>query len=304
MCIRDGTGRENVFLHGAILGMRRAEIAAKFDAIVAFSGVERFLETPLKHYSSGMAVRLAFSVAAHLEPEILIVDEVLAVGDAEFQKRCLERMGELTRGGCTLLFVSHNLGTLGALCETCILLERGRVRLHDRSATVIAAYSGAGANRVPATDILPEQRVKGDGSIRFQRARLSDAQGAPRTAFRIGEDIRLEIDLESARSDAVSFWLIVYDAAGRPLLSTHQRDRETVRIEPGRFRVVYETAGLGLMPGSYTIGAGAFDASLGFLEWVDHFQGFEVQPAFSNGTAFDHRWGAVDQGARWRLERA
>jgi lipopolysaccharide transport system ATP-binding protein len=298
------TGRENVFLNGAILGMRRDEVAAKFDDIVGFAGVERFLETPVKHFSSGMAVRLAFAVAAHLEPEILVIDEVLAVGDAEFQKRCIDRMEALTREGRTLLFVSHNLGTISALCDKCMLLEQGGLKMYGQTAAVIARYSRPNL-RSHTAEILPGQRVKGDGSVRFASARLSDAQGESRTAFLIGEDLRLEVEVESVRSNAVSFWLIIYDAAGRPLLSTHQRDREDlVRIEPGRFRLTYETVGLGLMPGSYTIGAGAFDAGLGFLEWVDHFQSFEVQPAFRNGTPFDQRWGAVDQTARWRLERA
>src|SRR6185295_2097393 len=116
------TGRENIFLNGAILGMSRAEITAKFDEIVAFAEVERFLDTPVKRYSSGMYVRLAFAVAAHLEPEILIVDEVLAVGDAQFQKKCLGKMGEVSRTGRTILFVSHNLTAIRTLCQRCILL--------------------------------------------------------------------------------------------------------------------------------------------------------------------------------------
>lgn len=135
------TGRENIFLNGAILGMSRIEIRRKFDEIVEFSGVEKFLDTPVKHYSSGMSVRLAFAVAAHLEPEILVVDEVLAVGDAEFQKKCLGKMGEVSKQeGRTVLFVSHDLGSIAQLCEKAILLNEGRVVDFNTTGSVIQQY--------------------------------------------------------------------------------------------------------------------------------------------------------------------
>jgi lipopolysaccharide transport system ATP-binding protein len=135
------TGRENVFLNGAILGMKRTEIAKKFDEIVDFSGVEKFLDTPVKRYSSGMYVRLAFAVAAHLEPEILLVDEVLAVGDGEFQKKCLGKMDEVARGGRTVLFVSHNLTAVEGLCKSAILLESGGLKMIGRSTELVSAYA-------------------------------------------------------------------------------------------------------------------------------------------------------------------
>ena len=139
------TGRENIYLNGAILGMRKKEINRKYDDIVEFSGVELFIDTPLKRYSSGMQMRLAFSVAAHLEPEILLVDEVLAVGDAEFQKKCLGRMGDFAKEGRTVLFVSHNMLSLQNLCTRGILLEKGRVVLDDAITTVIKKYLDLGA---------------------------------------------------------------------------------------------------------------------------------------------------------------
>lgn len=134
------TGRENIYLNGTILGMRRAEIARKFDEIVAFAEVEKFLDTPVKRYSSGMYVRLAFAVAAHLEPEILVVDEVLAVGDAAFQKKCLGKMGEVARGGRTVLFVSHNMQAVQTLCRSCIRLERGRMTSQGDVNLVVSEY--------------------------------------------------------------------------------------------------------------------------------------------------------------------
>jgi lipopolysaccharide transport system ATP-binding protein len=135
------TGRENIFLNGAILGMKRAEIAKKFDEIVDFAGVEKFLDTPVKRYSSGMYVRLAFAVAAHLEPEILLVDEVLAVGDIEFQNKCLGKMGEIARGGRTVLFVSHNMLAVETLCKSAIFLDAGELRIFGRPRDVISEYT-------------------------------------------------------------------------------------------------------------------------------------------------------------------
>ncbi len=156
------TGRENIFLNGAILGMTRAEIIRKFDDIVSFAGVERFLDTPVKRYSSGMYVRLAFAVAAHLEPEILIVDEVLAVGDAEFQKKCLGKMHEVSRGGRTVLFVSHNMGAIQALCSRALWLDQGQVRCDGEATDTINRYLAqagtapavTGAKPMPLTEAL------------------------------------------------------------------------------------------------------------------------------------------------------
>jgi len=149
------TGRENIFLNGAILGMSRAEIARKFDEIVVFAEVERFLDTPVKRYSSGMYVRLAFAVAAHLEPELLIVDEVLAVGDAEFQKKCLGKMREVSRGGRTVLFVSHNMAAIQTLCDRAIWLNRGAVQFDGAASAGVTAYlrdaEGAAAQATSGT---------------------------------------------------------------------------------------------------------------------------------------------------------
>jgi lipopolysaccharide transport system ATP-binding protein len=139
------TGRENVYLNGAILGMRRAEIVKKFDEIVAFAEVEKFIDTQVKHYSSGMYMRLAFAVAAHLEPEILIVDEVLAVGDAQFQKKCLGKMGEVSRAGRTVLFVSHNMQAVQALCQTALILKAGAVVGHGPASELVPKYVREGA---------------------------------------------------------------------------------------------------------------------------------------------------------------
>ncbi len=160
------TGRENIFLNGTILGMRRAEIKKKFDEIVAFSGVENFIDTSVKHYSSGMKVRLAFSVAAHLEPDILIIDEVLAVGDAEFQKKCLGKMDEVSKQeGRTILFVSHNMSAVESLCKTGLLLDKGMIKLNDNIGNVIGEYLGLSYD---GAQTLADKPSEGPGIVKFK----------------------------------------------------------------------------------------------------------------------------------------
>ena len=171
------TGRENIYLSGTILGMTRVEVDRKFDEIVEFAELSKFIDTPVKRYSSGMKVRLGFAIAAHLEPEILLVDEVLAVGDAAFQKKCLGKMGEVAGEGRTVLFVSHNLGAILSLCEKCILLEEGNLRLADETVTVVSQYQSTTASRA----VIPLKNRKdrrGNGSLRFTGLRIvgSDAK--------------------------------------------------------------------------------------------------------------------------------
>jgi lipopolysaccharide transport system ATP-binding protein len=190
------TGRDNIALNGAILGMSRAEIARKFDEIVAFAGVERFLDTPVKRYSSGMYVRLAFAVAAHLEPEILIVDEVLAVGDAEFQQKCLGKMGEVARSGRTVLFVSHHLAVVENLCQTGLLLDRGRVVKSGPARDVIAAYSTA-ITPLSHESFLERADRRGNGAVRFAEARLFDEQGREVQALVAGSTATMELRLKN-----------------------------------------------------------------------------------------------------------
>jgi lipopolysaccharide transport system ATP-binding protein len=187
------TGRENVYLNGAILGMKRREITGKFDDIVEFAGVERFIDTPVKRYSSGMYVRLAFSVAAHLEPEILLVDEVLAVGDAEFQQRCLGRMEAFGESGRTVIFVSHNMQTIAQLCDRAILLERGQVVLDGDSADVVARYLqsglGSGSNRVWPDDAP----APGDDLVRLRWARVVGEDGELLDAVDVRRSVGVQI---------------------------------------------------------------------------------------------------------------
>jgi len=192
----DLTGRENIFLNGAILGMSRVEIRRKFDAIVDFAEVERFLDTPVKRYSSGMYVRLAFAVAAHLEPEILIVDEVLAVGDANFQKKCLDKMDDVGQTGRTVLFVSHNMQAVTRLSTRCVLLDKGSVRLDDHPHQVARAYlsSGVGTSAVREWDDLAT--APGDDVVRLCAVRLRTERGELIDTVDIRHTVGVEIEYE------------------------------------------------------------------------------------------------------------
>jgi lipopolysaccharide transport system ATP-binding protein len=193
------TGRENIYLNGAILGMRRTEITRKFDEIVAFAEVEKFIDTQVKHYSSGMYMRLAFAVAAHLEPEILIVDEVLAVGDAEFQKKCLGKMGEVAKGGRTVLFVSHNIGAIRNLCTSGVLLKEGRTHSSGQIDDILSIYTRS--NRCE-TESKPIQRPSWARNY-IQAIRTLNSAGDVRTEFEMGDDIWIEMNVLTPPSERI-----------------------------------------------------------------------------------------------------
>jgi len=211
------TGRENIFLNGSILGMKKKEITQKFDEIVAFAEVEKFIDTPVKRYSSGMYVRLAFAVAAHLEPEILLVDEVLAVGDAGFQKKCLGKMSEVSKEGRTILFVSHNMGAVGNLCSKGILLEGGEITSYGQIKDVIGKYLSvhAGSGDV-SLDVIKERT--GNGQARFIHAVTRNCAGEVCDTFTIGDDLIFDISMfspENIRSGRMS--LSIVSSNGTPV---------------------------------------------------------------------------------------
>jgi len=213
------TGRENIYFNGAILGMKKREIDDKFDEIVKFSGVEKFLDTPVKRYSSGMQVRLAFSVAAHLEPEILLVDEVLAVGDAAFQKKCLGKMGEVAKEGRTVLFVSHNMSMIASLCTKGILLEEGVVTKNGSMDKVIDAYLNSGQEATG--QIVFSKNFPGDNEAVLRSARILNKDGTPITSADIDEDIFIEMEYELFKDDMRVYPNFhVYDQYGQPVFVT------------------------------------------------------------------------------------
>jgi homopolymeric O-antigen transport system ATP-binding protein len=230
----DLTGRENIFLSGAILGMRRAEIQQKFDEIVAFSELEKFIETSVKWYSSGMYVRLAFSVAAHLEPEILMMDEVLAVGDAAFQQKCLDKMRDIRQQGRTILFVSHDMAAVTRLCRRVVLLERGRVVADGDPSAVVNQYLKSslktGAWREWSTEEAP-----GDATVRLRRVRLRTVDGETISAVDISQTFGIEITFDVLEGGVIVPVLELSNEEGTELFTTHdtsEKSRQQVQ-SPG-----------------------------------------------------------------------
>jgi len=250
------TGRENIYLNGAILGMKREEIARKFDEIVAFAGVEKFLDTAVKHFSSGMYMRLAFAVAAHLEPEILVVDEVLAVGDAEFQKKCLNKMEETGRSGRTVLFVSHNMPSITRLCGRCILLDEGAVRRDGPSAEVAADYLRSGAGTSAFREWTDPRRMPGDDVARLHRVRVLDDARENKAVLDIRRPIGIEIEFEVLRPGHVlvpNFHL--YNDVGTHVFAAKDLDERYYRRErpPGRYACTAWIPGNFLSEGGYVV---------------------------------------------------
>ena len=244
------TGRENIFLNGTILGMRRAEIGQRFDEIVEFAGVARFLDTPVKRYSSGMQVRLAFAVAAHLEPEILLVDEVLAVGDAEFQEKCLGKMRDVTQAGRTVVFVSHNLAAVKSLCTRALLLEQGKLAFDGPAHEAVERYlqhaGGARESAVVEGDALAARLVKskvyGDSPL-FDCTRIAvlDETGTPSVSFRSDEEATVAIDFTVVRTvPSLRLLVTLSDANQTIVLRTENIDDPdggaATRLEPGDYR--------------------------------------------------------------------
>lgn len=230
------SGRENVYMNGAILGMTKSEINAKFDEIIAFAEVERFIDTPVKRYSSGMQVRLAFAVAAHMEPEILLVDEVLAVGDVGFQKKCLGKMRDIKSGGRTVIFVSHNMGMIRKLCSRAILLEKGRKVMDGEHNQVIASYLRAlTANITVDVDLPPGD---GDAPGEAKRLRFFSENGKPQVAFRLYERWSMVLEFEIYRSVAqviAAVGLVNFDSV--PIITYWSKPRD---LEPGRYLVRFQ----------------------------------------------------------------
>ncbi len=293
----DLSGRENIFLNGAILGMTRGEIRRRLDEIVAFAEVEKFLDTPVKRYSSGMYVRLAFAVAAHLDPEILIIDEVLAVGDAAFQRKCLAKLQSATRDeGRTILFVSHNLASVRQLCSRALVLQSGQLVADAAPAEAIAHYMS----------LLPRGReggayrhIAGDGRARITTLRLN-APGGTEPLYAIFEPIRFEMEFEvKPDAGALEFFLLIYGEDGECLASSFQRDTGDF-LRPaganGKISVSFKNP---FLPGRYLVSAGIFDRSRQFLDWIEFAEGFQVESGFVDGRAFDSRLGRVSILPEW-----
>lgn len=293
------TGRENTFLNGAILGMRRAEIARKFDEIVAFAEVEQFIDTPVKHYSSGMYLRLAFAVAAHLEPEILIVDEVLAVGDAAFQKKCLGKMGDVARTGRTVLFVSHNMGAVRSLCQRVIWLERGQIAASGPTYAVVDQYLQSTLD--PASrqvDLRDTRRAYGLGA----RLRLTGVTLNGGASVQHGEPLTVALTYESqveAEAASLGFGFSTLDGV-RILSLDSDLDGPVRLVQNGeRGQVVAHLDRLLLQPGHYLLDVGVRNGDNSALDYLPGCTQIEVIPGPTTPSMMIRDGGGVRMPADW-----
>lgn len=292
------TGRENVYLSGSLLGMKRREIREKFDRIVAFSGVEEFIDTPVKWYSSGMYVRLGFSVAAHLEPDILLVDEVLAVGDAAFQRQCLERLDQLRHAGTTMIFISHDLSSIERLCDRVGLLEDGRLIASGDPHEIVSRYQRltSGETGVPDAAEGPSPAA----AARIERITITDAHGVEVTGVTTGARMVacVEYEVVSAIDDAV-VEVFYYSHDGRTLFCQQSTALagDRLRLEAGRGRLEFAFDAVGLQPGVYV--AGATIRQPHRAEAIDWFYGktISVQPGRAVRGCFyaPHAWRLVSE---------
>ena len=301
------TGRENIYLNGAILGMSKGEITRKFDEIVEFAEVSQFLDTPVKRYSSGMYVRLAFGVAAHLEPEILIVDEVLAVGDAAFQRKCLGKMGQVAREGRTILFVSHNMGAVLRLCSRCIWLDEGRIRRLGNTQEIVNAYLSTGISDKPerrwSTSDAP-----GDDSVRLLGVRVCQPAGVPNAAVDITKPFEIVIETEFLKAEPeATIGIQVLTSDGHVVLHTTAIMNSNARVpHPGRWEYLCRLPAYALNAGTYilTVGADVPNTRVIFLRESVLRWTVEALSAEMSRYASSAAWpGVIGPGlAKWSLQ--
>jgi lipopolysaccharide transport system ATP-binding protein len=313
------TGRENIYLNGAILGMKRTEIERKFDEIVAFAEVEKFIDTPVKHYSSGMYLRLAFAVAAHLEPEILLVDEVLAVGDAAFQKKCLGKMGEVARGGRTVLFVSHNMRAVSNLTQHCIWLEGGRIAANEKTDWVITEYMSWLNTNIPNEGWADLSDVKRHSVCRLRKARfewvrLLDSKGGQTGRFLEGEPITVELGFQVMQQvQALQFGCSVMTVDGSTSLFTVPSSEFCEIVEPGNYSVRVHINPNCLRYGDYMLALKLFADGLR-QDTIGEVIGLNIKPNLSSDDnpayahkwvagymRFDYKWGGIERNGIFHL---
>lgn len=301
------TGRENIYLNGSILGMRKREVEQRLDAIVAFAGVDQFIDTPIKRYSSGMRLRLGFAVAAHLDPDVLIVDEVLAVGDAGFQKKCLKAMEGLRTGGRTVLFVSHNMAAVENLCSRGIWIDGGKVRMDGGAKEVIEAYmSSFAGEQNTGSDLTALEGRLGSGEIRYSRIEYMSPDGTPCSITRSGDALVLRFHYHAETSiQHPSFGFRLYTGMGTLITdtSTWHHGIDIPEVGPGDGHIDLEIELLNLLPGRYS-----------FSLWITGTDGrqvydgdarasleVELSSVYRSSRALDSRYGIVYFPQRWRI---
>ena len=302
------SGRENIFLNGAILGMRSTEIKQKLDQIIDFSGVEKFIDMPVKRYSSGMYVRLAFSVAAHLEPDILIVDEVLSVGDAEFQKKCLGKMGEVTKqDGRTVLFVSHNMSAVEDICAKTILLEKGRVKAYGKTAEIVDQYlNDVNAVKESQVQITPDPNK----DITFTKIWVTDSRGAITNSVNVDDDFKIWLEFDVNKpTEAAEISICLQNSSGVNVVFTSLSDsfgKKFYKLERGSYKTSAHIRGSLLMPDNYAIriaahirGSRDIDVYQDILRLIVAETGHSTMAAYGPVARY---WSAVLSGAEWQIQ--
>ena len=300
------TGRENVYLNGAILGMTRAEVKRKFDEIVAFAEIEKFLDTPVKRYSSGMYVRLAFAVAAHLEPEILLVDEVLAVGDAAFQKKCLGKMGEVASEGRTVLFVSHNLGAVNSLCSRGLFINCGSIGYDGPVSEALTTYNASLNKQVITQQLLEDlPRRQSSDLARLKQAELIDSEGHIVTTFKYGDTLRLHLCFSLGKPLRVAVEVFLKTATGESVTffaSSHFQGQVFNGVQ-GDNEVELVIPALPLARGRYYLDIGI---SIPKMQWLDYIESaifFDIEFSDPGKIGYDFRlargFGAVYIEHNW-----
>ena len=301
------TGRENIYLNGSILGMRRKEIDKHFDAIVEFSGVAAFLDTPIKRFSSGMRLRLGFAVAAHLDPDVLIVDEVLAVGDAAFQRKCITAMEGLRSGGRTVLFVSHNMAAVENLCSRGLWIDGGRLRMDGNATDVIRAYLASYTAEGSPGEALQTAARRGSGELRFTRIELLGPDGAPCRILQSGDGVTLRIHFRAERAIRhPNFGVQLFTEMGTLITetSTDLYGHTVASIASGEGFIELSFQALNLMPGRYAVilsanspvEAKTFDADVRAVVDV------EASAAAGTTRALSSRFGIVYFRQRWNTD--
>jgi lipopolysaccharide transport system ATP-binding protein len=304
------SGRENVFLNGAILGMRKAEISRKFDEIVSFAEIDRFLDTPVKRYSSGMYVRLAFAVAAHLEPEILIVDEVLAVGDALFQKRCLGKMNEVAKGGRTVLFVSHNMRAVAQLCGRCIWINEGQVKSSGRVNEVVVDYLSSVQPQKMDGLITADMHEHEQNELTFKRVELLDQYTNSTTISYFGEPLRFRVEFEVQKPlEQARLGLVVHKFDETVVCAVQHTDAalDLLNLQPGRYVALIQID-VPLIPGLYYVAlfakphGGYWTSGDRSLDYVPHALAFNIEEVSAEGEAVLPTNAVVHPASRWTVE--
>jgi lipopolysaccharide transport system ATP-binding protein len=294
------TGRENIFLNGAILGMMQTEIRARLDEIVSFAEIEKFLDTPVKRYSSGMYMRLAFAVAAHMDPEILLVDEVLAVGDAQFQKKCLGKMGEVSRGGRTVLFVSHNMPSIQLLCSRVLLIEGGQIKRSGAPATVISTYLSSGLEAGPVEiNLIGHTGRRRSQEPALSRAWILNEEGVQTSSVMMDESVTIEFKFSCSRqirNPGVGFG--IEDQSGARIFSLNNYIACTGTNNFSSLRggiASFHIPNLMLLPGTYHVSLSLVEDQCEWIDFVERAIAFTVQPfdVYGSGKLLEPGQGVV-----------